>query len=179
MEEDTNALATARAERSMSAPASQSGSSEKHHASQICRCLRSRSGQAHCGRWGQESHLADVYVVIAERGILHCEHVDDGGIGLQAFFQDPAVLPEFGVRSLKSLERVCGAQVGGSPGFLLGGLGLEEILDVWVLVSQVPASDVRFDGELGDVESPVRAMGVPARRRFIAAMIARRMGSVS
>ncbi len=113
------------------------------------------SGQARRGRRGQKSQVACFGVSAGERSVLHCEQVQDVGVGLQAGLQDSAVLLEFGVLSLKILERVCGAQVCGSSGFLLGDLGLEEIFEVGVLVSQVPAFDVRFDGQLGDVEPPV------------------------
>ena len=116
------------------------------------------SGQARRGRRGQKSQVACFGVSAGERSVLHCEQVQDVGVGLQAGLQDSAVLLEFGVLSLKILERVCGAQVCGSSGFLLGDLGLEEIFEVGVLVSQVPAFDVRFNGQLGNVEPPVGAV---------------------
>ena len=65
-----------------------------------------------------------------------------------------------------ALECVVGVRVPNVPrllGLMLRGPGLEEVFEVSVLVGQVPAFDIGFDGKLRDVESAGRAAGSTGR----------------
>lgn len=129
---------------------------------------------------GQSPKVRRFCVSSGQSGVLKGNQVESGCVDLQPCLQEPAVRLKIGVPLLERLEGVCGPDMRRSLGLRLGSLGLEEVFEVGVLMGQVPSLDVGLDGELGDIEvRPLDRCGVPAKRRFIAAAIARRTGSVS
>ncbi|MFG2730670.1 hypothetical protein [Streptomyces canus] len=65
---------------------------------------------------------------------------------------------EVGMLLLQRLVGIRGPDVCGSFRLPFGGLGLEKTFEAGVLVGEVSAFDIGFDGRLGHVQPPVRPL---------------------
>lgn len=131
---------------------------------------------AWCLEPGEGNHPC-VRLLAGEGGVLPRDEVDRSGIDLESFFQASAVPAEGGVLLLELLVLTELAAAHLRRAVLGLDPGLEEILQVEVLVGEMPAFDTGFDRELRDAEAPAGPPPEwPGRSDQLSRQIRRTMG---